>query len=310
MNIATIFLNENNRLRSGWRFVVFLLAFGLFELFFGALLSALLTAGLLNKTGGHALFLLVNGVILLIPALLAGWLCGRYLESLPFRALGAAFSNGWLKHLAIGSAIGLVSLGIAVAIAMLLGGLSFEPDLDFDSGAIVKGLLVSLAIFAAAAAFEEALFRGYILQTFTRAGLAWLAIGGTAALFAMVHLGNPDANWVSTTNTALAGVWFGLAYLKTRDLWFPFGMHLMWNWAQGAVFGIEVSGLKDIAPATLLKEIDRGPAWLTGENYGIEGGIACTVAIVVSIALIHFLPVKANEEMVAMTSEESVPNKS
>jgi hypothetical protein len=204
----------------------------------------------------------------------------------------------------------LVSLGIAVAIAMLLGGLSFEPDLDFDSGAIVKGLLVSLAIFASAAAFEEALFRGYILQTFTRAGLAWLAICGTAALFAMVHLGNPDANWVSTTNTALAGVWFGLAYLKTRDLWFPFGMHLMWNWAQGAVFGIEVSGLKDIAPATLLKEIDRGPAWLTGENYGIEGGIACTVAIVVSIALIHFLPIKADEEMVAMTSGESVPNKS
>jgi len=143
------------------------------------------------------------------------------------------------------------------------------------------------------------------LQTFARANLAWLAIAGTALLFAIVHLGNPGANWVSTTNTALAGVWFGLAYLKTRDLWFPFGIHLMWNWAQGSVFGIEVSGLKGIASATLLKEIDRGPAWLTGENYGIEASIACTAAIIIAIALIHFLPVKADEEMVALTSHEA-----
>jgi hypothetical protein len=121
----------------------------------------------------------------------------------------------------------------------------------------------------------------------------------------VAHLRNPDANWVSTTNTALAGIWFGLAYLKTRDLWFPFGIHLMWNWAQGAVFGIEVSGLKNIATATLLKEIDRGPAWLTGENYGIEGGIACTIAIIIAIAAIHFLPVRADEEMIAMTSQAS-----
>jgi Predicted metal-dependent membrane protease len=171
-------------------------------------------------------------------------------------------------------------------------------------GIIASGLLVSLAVFAAAAAFEEALFRGYILQTFARAGLAWLAICGTALLFAVVHLNNPEANWISTTNTAVAGVWFGLAYLKTRDLWFPFGIHLMWNWAQGAVFGIEVSGLKDIVAAPLLKEIDRGPAWLTGENYGVEGGIAATIAIIISIALIYFLPVKANAETLVMTSSE------
>ena len=74
---------------------------------------------------------------------------------------------------------------------------------------------------------------------------------------------------------------------------------------QGSVFGIEVSGLTEISPAPVLTEIDRGPAWLTGENYGIEASIACTVAILVSVALIHFLPmIRPSEEMIAMTSSE------
>ncbi|HTK38040.1 MAG TPA: type II CAAX endopeptidase family protein [Pyrinomonadaceae bacterium] len=303
MNVGVVFHNENNRLRSGWRFGIFLLVLILSGFLFGGLLTAIVGAETLKQSGGVPLYLFLTAIVSLIPALLAGWLCGKFLEGLPFRALGAAFSKGWLKHLAVGSAIGLLSMGLAVAIAFALGGLSFLPDPDFDAAAIAESLFASLAVFAAAAAFEEALFRGYILQTFARAGLAWLAIVGTALLFTTVHLNNPNANWISTTNTALAGVWFGLAYLKTRDLWFPFGIHLMWNWVQGSIFGIEVSGLKNIASATLLKEVDRGPAWLTGENYGIEGSIACTIVIITAIAAIYFLPLQPDDEMLAMSSE-------
>lgn len=121
----------------------------------------------------------------------------------------------------------------------------------------------------------------------------------------MAHLGNANSNIVSTINTALAGIWLGAAYLKTRNLWFPFGIHLMWNWFQGAVFGIEVSGITQFTTAPILHEIDSGPAWLTGESYGIEGGIACTIALIVSMALIYFLPnLKPTDEMLALTSEE------
>jgi len=81
-----------------------------------------------------------------------------------------------------------------------------------------------------------------------------------AALFASGHLGNPNASAFAWLNTFLAGVWFGVAYWKTGDLWFPFGMHLAWNWMQGAFFGIEVSGLTEITASPLLKEIDRGPS--------------------------------------------------
>ena len=215
-------------------------------------------------------------------------MCGKLLEKLPYKALGAAFTDGWLKHLLLGIIIGAVTLSFAVLIAFAVGGERFELKLDKGASAVAASLGISFVVFAVAAAFEEALFRGYLLQTFARSNLAWLAILLTSVFFGVVHIGNPNANLISTANTILAGIWFSVAYLRTRDLWFVWGLHLMWNWMQGSFFGIEVSGLTDITTNPLLREIDTGPTWLTGTTYGIEGGIACTIALVVSTIAIHF----------------------
>lgn len=303
--LFAVFINDFGRLRSGWRFAVFLCSFILTAAILGAAAMSVLYSLPISFAPGSAGFLVVNGLVSLLPALLIGWLCGKYLEGLPFRALGAWFTKGWLKNLVLGIVIGAATLGSAVLIAMVFGGLSFEFNANAGASAIISTLAVSFVVFTVAAAFEEAFFRGYMLQTFTRAGFAWLAIALTSVFFGFVHFNNPDAGAISTLNTIFAGVWLGIAYLKTRDLWFVLGLHLMWNWMQGAFFGIEVSGLKEIVAAPLLKEIDRGPLWLTGENYGIEGGIACTIAISVSIAAIYFLPMlKPSEEMLELTNRE------
>ena len=127
----------------------------------------------------------------------------------------------------------------------------------------------------------------------------------TAVFFATIHNANPGANYFTWFNTFLAGIWLGIAYFKTRNLWFPFGVHLTWNWFQGSVFGINVSGLEHLATAPVMKATDLGPAWLTGGHYGIEGGIACTIALIISTLVIYFLPfLKPTEEMLALTSEE------
>ena len=149
---------------------------------------------------------------------------------------------------------------------------------------------MSFVLIAVAAAAEEALFRGYIFQTFARSKLVWLAIALTSVFFGAVHLRNPDWGVISTLNTILAGIWFSIAYLKTRDLWLVTGLHVMWNWVQGAIFGIEISGTTDLASASLMREVDSGPAWLTGGTYGIEGGIAATIALLVSMLVIYLLP--------------------
>ncbi len=308
MSVNAIFFNPFSRLRSGWRFAIFLAAFVSFAVLFGTLAQAFLIFATFDIAPGSAIFLVVNGAASLIVALLLGWLCGKFLDGVPLRALGASFTNYWLRHLGFGLLIGALTVGFAVLLAVIFGGLSFRVNPAAGSSAVFTTLLVSFLVFAVAAAWEEAFFRGYMLQTFSRAGLAWLAIALASIFFGVVHLGNPNAGAISSFNTALAGVWFGIAYLKTRDLWFVWGMHLMWNWMQGAFFGIEVSGLTDITAAPLLIEIDRGPVWLTGENYGIEGGIVTTVAILLSTAAIHFLPIlKPSKEMLAFTSRSEPP---
>lgn len=308
MEFKSIFVDRRNTFRSGWRFAIFFVGFFFLAIAFGAVARFLLISANIPAGQSSSIYLIVNSLFSLIPALLVGWLCGKLLEGLSYRALGAWFTKFWLKHFALGSLMGAATIGFAVLIATALGGLRFTSDTDHASGEIVRTLVLSFLIFAVAAAFEEALFRGYILQTFNRSGLGWLAIILTSLFFGIVHLANPSAGKISTINTVVAGIWFGVAYLKTRDLWFVWGMHLMWNWMQGSIFGIEVSGLTDITTAPLLKEIDKGPTWMTGENYGIEGGIACTIAIIFSIAIIYFLPIlKPGEEMLAFTSNRSEP---
>lgn len=306
MTIRNLFYGPKGTLRSGWRFAVFLALFVLIGGTAGAAASFLLSAVAMGGDAGTTVYLAVNAAISITIALGLGWFCARYLEKLPFRSLGAAFSKGWVGHLILGVLVGALTVSIAALTAYIAGGISFRSNTANSWNEIARSMSVSLVVFALAAAFEEALFRGYMLQTFARSGLAWFAIILTSLFFAAVHLGNPNANWISSVNTGIAGIWFGFAYLRTRDLWFVTGLHLMWNWTQGAVFGIEVSGLTDLIKSPLLKEIDLGPEWLTGGAYGLEGGIVTTVALIASIAAIRVLPILTPDPaLLAMTSPQS-----
>ena len=287
MTAETVFFDERNRLRSGWRFAIF--AFGF--LILAVVLATVCTGAFMAAGGvpGSPVFLIVFNLSLLVAAIVAGWLCNKYLEHLPFAALGASVSSGWLSRFSIGIIAGLVTLCFAVLICSIFGGLSFTFN-DAGSDAVYRTLGLSFLVFVVAAASEEAVSRGYPMQTFFHSDLRIFGIFFTAALFASGHFQNDNFNALAWFNTFLAGIWFGVAYWRTGDLWFPFGMHLAWNWMQGAFFGIEVSGLSDITSAPFLIEVDRGPAWLTGEKYGIEAGIAATIAIVISTLVIFFLP--------------------
>lgn len=301
-----LFFDSHGKLRSGWRVSVFLAAFIFVAAILGILTYKGLEAANIDASGNSSAAFIVNSLVSLISALVLGWLCAKYLEDLPFYSLGVSFSKGWHRHLIVGVALGTVTLGIAVLAAFIGGGLAFDLNSASTPGQIVRSMAVSLLIFGAAAAFEEVLFRGYILQTFARSGLAWLAILLTAVFFGIVHMGNPNSGFISSINTMLAGVWFGIAFLKTRDLWFVWGLHLMWNWTQGSVFGIEVSGITGVTDSPLLREIDRGPVWLTGLEYGIEGGVACSLAIIVSGLLIYKLPgLTSDPELLRMTSSDN-----
>ncbi len=299
--LKDIFFNEKGRLRSGWRFTIFLVVF----LALAAVAGYIFTNLLIGFDDNSIPAKVLGSVIGLFLAVFLGWLFGKYLEDLPFRALGAWFTINWFKDLAFGLLIGTGSIILAVLIAVVFGNYSFQLNNSAGSSAILLTLGASFIVFVFGAAFEEAFVRGYILQTFIRAKFIFVGIILTSFLFSSGHLENPNINFLSVLNTFLAGIWLGIAYIKTRTLWLPFGIHFAWNWVQGAIFGIEVSGLTDITTAPFLKEIDTGAKLLSGGDYGIEGGLACTFALIISTILIWYLPfLKPTEEMLALTSEE------
>ena len=244
-------------------------------------------------------------VSLLATALAAGYLCARVLEGLPWRSLGLTLHSGWLRDLLVGSAIGFAAIVVAVAIAMLGGGLRLSLSDDGLSGT-ARSMIGSAGLLIVAALAEEALFRGYGLQTLARARLASLGVLLTCALFGFVHLSNPNVvPGFTMANTALAGVWLGVAYLRTRSLWFPLGVHWAWNWALGWFFGLPVSGTK-LVSHPLIEANDTGPFWLTGGTYGIEGGVACTIAMLLfTIFTWRTSLVSSTPELLRMTSEEN-----
>lgn len=310
--MINIFIDANGILRSGWRALFFLLAFAFVSGVSYAAIFAIfvamtgLDASQITAPKYEATMIAAGSAVSLISALGVGYFCAKLLEKLPYRSLGASLTAGWLRHLSLGVLIGAATLVVAALPAMLFGGLRFEFAADVGVQTLLYSLAAAFVIFAAAAAYEEALFRGYFLQTLARGGYAWLAIILTSVFFATVHLGNPSANAFSTANTAIAGLWFGIAYMRTRDLWFVTGLHLMWNFFQGSVLGIEVSGLTDLSKPSLLNEIDAGPAWLTGGSYGIEASIGCTAALLLSIIVIGRMPgLEPDAEMLAMTSPTS-----
>jgi membrane protease YdiL (CAAX protease family) len=310
MDIPEIFINPTGRLRSGWRLLIFLLLFflSLFLVGMGARIVYAIAIQLApNRSLGFFLENLVFRLVVLAATLIAAFICTRWLEGLPWRAIGLSLHDGWLRDFLIGSAVGIASLALATAIATAGGGLSFTTFARGDFVHVVRTLVFSGVLFVFAALAEEALCRGYPLQTMARAGLPGLGVLITSLAFAALHIENPSFGaGVSLLNLVLAGIWFGVAYLRTRSLWFPLGIHWAWNWALGSLFGLPVSGMSNLAPHPLLHGTDLGPAWLTGGSFGIEGGVACTVALIVSTVFIwRTKRLSATEEMTRLTSQEN-----
>ena len=311
MNPIDLILNPQTRLlRSGWRATIFFMLFS----------SPYLIHSLRPKpeeTPGHASIDIGPGMILTYAVLVlwvvaVSWVCLRFLERMNLSALGFALRGGWFGDLLKGCAVGALMIA-SVVILQVAGGtrLSFNPILRGGQGINWAGvrtvgaeMAAALILLILAAAFEELVFRGYAFQTLLRGAPAVIPILLFSIFFGGAHLGNPSRTFFSTANTVLAGIWLSIAYLKTRNLWFPTALHFMWNWTMGIFFGIPISGQQIGHP--LFVPSGGGPDWLTGGNYGSEGGAAATAALIITTLVIWRARwLRVSPEMNAALSERA-----
>ena len=282
MNPPTIFFS-NGRLRPIWRFFLSVVATIITVIALQVLLGlAMGVAGVPPK------FFLSNALsaLLTFPALLGVFaLFARVFEKKPLGSTGIALCGRWGKELATGLAVGALMILAVAALEGALGAARFswgeeglQPLLLWGGGLCV--------VLAFAATNEEMVFRGYPFQRLIDSIGAAGAIILLSVLFGAIHLGNPNRTWVSTANTALVGIPFSIAYLRTRMLWLPIGMHFAWNFVQGFVLGLPVSGVS--VPVSLLRAEVTGGRLLTGGDYGPEGGLLATGVVVLATGYLAF----------------------
>jgi membrane protease YdiL (CAAX protease family) len=194
-----------------------------------------------------------------------------------------------IQGLFLGVGIGLSVVGIQYA----AGWVTFETTSEFvlrnnDGGFLwAPSLWFGIAVLAIGAAGEELLFRGYGLQQLIRATNPWIAIAGTSLVFGLMHGSNPDASGPGIANTSLFGALFGLALVRLRSWWTPFGMHFGWN-ATLATIGANVSGLR--IKLTGIALAPHGPPLWTGGDYGPEASLLTSFAVAAAGYILWKLP--------------------
>jgi membrane protease YdiL (CAAX protease family) len=132
---------------------------------------------------------------------------------------------------------------------------------------------------------EEALARGWLLPVI---GARYKPLAGiiiSSIIFAIYHSLNPNVNPIAFLNLFLFGAFTALYALYEGGLWGVFGIHAAWNWAQGNLFGFEVSGLPP-AGGMLFNLMEAGPDVVTGGPFGPEGGLAVTIILIVSCGFV------------------------
>ena len=288
MTLEDFFLLDGN-LRPVWRF--FLSVVLVFLTYSLAHLLAQEVRDLIPRAGAWYGFSFLFELLALLGSFKV---MTRLFEHKPLGVVGLAFHPCWVRELCVGLGIGgimMVSLGGAEA---LLGLARFARNTLPARAELAYGSCLFL-ILLITATNEELVFRGYPFQKLVESLGPPGAVAVSSAFFGLAHLGNSHHTWISTLNTMLVGIPLSLAYLRTRSLWMPVGMHFTWNYVQGFVFGLPVSGYT--FSSSLLKVQVHGAAWLTGSEYGPEGGLLSTIAVVGAGIYLFSARIRMSERM-------------
>jgi hypothetical protein len=152
----------------------------------------------------------------------------------------------------------------------------FDPHANWVTPLLMVGIGAGVG--------EEIMFRGALFRIVEEGLGTWVALLLSALFFGFAHMNNPGATaWSSSAIAIEAGLLFGLLYNVTRSLPICMGLHAAWNFCQGTLYGIPVSGT---TADGWLVSTRTGPDWLSGGVFGAEASVvaialcsACTLVL-------------------------------
>jgi membrane protease YdiL (CAAX protease family) len=202
-------------------------------------------------------------------ALLSLALFALYTRHVEGRAVGELTLRRAPRELVLGFAAGMAAISSVIAVLAALGLYRIE---SFNAW---SALLLPLLSAVGAAIFEELLFRGILFRIAEDSLGSWWAIALSALFFGAAHLTNPHATALAAVAVMIeASLFLSAAYMLTRRLWFPIGIHAGWNFTEEGIWGVSVSGT---TPHGLTQSYLHGPVWLSGGEFGAEASLVAIV---------------------------------
>jgi len=280
--LARIFLTPHEtRLRAGWRLLL--------QIFFMVILGLLvgIPAGILAMSQGIdtngmlfgqiVQFFVVTGSVFLAVILL---------DRRPLASIGLKVDAWTGLDILAGILITFFMMGFIFLIELSLGWLTFEGFAwqTEPLETVMTAILSTFVVFIFVGWSEELLSRGYQLQTLASGLNLFWGVALSSAVFGLLHLGNPNATWLSAAGIFLAGLFLAYGYLTTRQLWLSIGLHIGWNFFEGVGFGFPVSGL-DIYRLTRITV--TGPTLWTGGAFGPEAGLVVLPGLALGAILVY-----------------------
>jgi CAAX protease family protein len=270
--VGALFIGPRG-LRSGWRFILYVLI----AVAIAFLLSAALHP-LAHRKGRLTIWAFLIAEAILFTAAYGAALIMSWIEKGRFWDYGLPRCLAFGKLFWVGTVWGIVAITLLLVVlrmagAFYFGGLALHGLRMLKFGAYwgVVFLLVGLT--------EEFLMRGYTQFTLTQGMGFWPAALLLSVLFGAMHLSNQGEAWIGALSAGLIGLFFCLTLRRTGTLWFAVGMHAAWDWGESFLYSVPDSG--SVSPGHLLNSSFHGSRWLTGGTVGPEGSVLIFVVVAV-----------------------------
>lgn len=270
-----ILLNADNKIRSIWWVAIF----------FALLILFLFPTILIAQKQSNKVSMPLQAILIILVTIIC-----QLLRKEPITVITGKFNFSWLGQLFTGLTLG-TALMVLPAIILTVSGLVHWQLNKFSFSATLSGF----SLFIAVAIVEELLFRGFIFQRLIESFGQWPAQLIIAGLFLLTHINNPgmtgNIKLLASANIFVASVLFGLAFIKTKSLAMPLGIHFMANWVQGTLLGFGVSGNDEVG--IFKPAFGEAPEWLTGGAFGLEASLfGLVILLIITVSFYIWYPLK------------------
>ena len=209
----------------------------------------------------------------------------KFIEKRKISTLGFGREK-WIKNYTKGFFTGILMMSIVVLLLFIFGCIEVEKNPNQPVGISALGGVVFILLgWIIQGATEEIVTRGWFMNVIGARYNISFGLILSSTIFGLLHLLNPDVNYLAVINIILVGFFFGIYALKNKDLWAVCGMHTAWNFAQGNIFGFEVSGI-NVEVASIFDLNLVGSNVISGGSFGPEAGLVSTCVLLSSILLV------------------------